>query len=152
MPPSDNCAPPPGARSICPIANALDLLGDKWTLLVVRDLLFFDKHRFGDFTNSLEGIPTNILTDRLRRLEDAGVVVKVPYSSRPQRFEYHLTPKGADLFPILRAMIEWAGRHVPGVGKATPEQLEQVLENVRKAMQGPPTSADSKPADSPQQT
>jgi DNA-binding HxlR family transcriptional regulator len=136
-PPTDCDLLPPGARSICPIANTLDLLGDKWTLLVVRDLLFFDKHRFGDFVSSLEGIPTNILTDRLRRLEDAGVVVKVPYSSRPKRFEYHLTPKGADLFPILRAMVEWAGRHVPGVGKATPEQIEQVRENVRKAMQGP---------------
>lgn len=137
MPPPVPCESlPPGARSMCPIANTLDLLGDKWTLLVVRDLLFFDKHRFGDFMASLEGIPTNILTDRLRRLEDAGVVVKVPYSSRPKRFEYHLTAKGSDLFPILQAMVEWAGRHVPGVGKATPEQIERVRENVRKAVQG----------------
>jgi DNA-binding HxlR family transcriptional regulator len=129
---------PPRARSICPVANTLDLLGDKWTLLVVRDLLFFGKHRFGDFASSLEGIPTNILTDRLRRLEENGIIVKVPYSSRPQRYEYHLTAKGADLLPILLAMAEWAGRHVPGVGKATPEMLEQVRENARKAVQGPP--------------
>ena len=131
---------PPGARSICPIANTLDLIGDRWTLLVVRDLLFLDKHRFGDFAASMEGIPTNILADRLRRLEDAGVVTKVPYSSRPQRFEYHLTPKGADLLPVLLAMAEWAGRHVPGVGKATPEMIERVREAARKAAQGPPAT------------
>jgi len=136
---------PPGARSICPISNTLDLLGDKWTLLVVRDLLFFDKHRFGDFATSLEGIPTNILADRLRRLEESGIVVKVAYSSRPKRYEYHLTTKGADLHPILFAMVQWAGRHVPGVGKATPERLQQVQENIRKAMQGPPAPGTSAP-------
>jgi len=126
---------PPGARSICPISNTLDLLGDKWTLLVVRDLLFFDKHRFGDFATSLEGIPTNILADRLRRLEECDIVVKVPYSSHPARYEYHLTAKGADLHPILFAMVQWAGRHVPGVGKATPERLQQVQENIRRAIE-----------------
>ncbi len=126
---------------MCPIANTLDLLGDRWTLLVVRDLLFFDKHRFGDFASSLEGIPTNILADRLRRLEDAGVVVKVPYSAHPQRFEYHLTPKGADLLPVLLAMAEWAGRHVPGVGKATPEMIERVREAVRKVQERPVEAA-----------
>ena len=134
--PSPPCSDlPPGARSLCPIANTLDLLGDKWTLLVVRDLLFFDKHRFGDFAGSPEGIPTNILAERLRRLEEAGIVVKVPYSAHPQRFEYHLTAKGADLHPILFAMVQWAGRHVPGVGQANPEMLEQVQENIRKAIE-----------------
>ena len=152
MPCPDTPELPPGARSICPIANTLDLLGDKWTLLVIRDLLFFDKHRFGDIASSLEGIPTNILADRLHRLEENGIVVKVPYSSRPQRYEYHLTPKGADLLPILLAMAEWAGRHVPGVGKATPEMLERMRESARKAAQGPPASPDSEPADSPTQT
>jgi len=137
---------PPGARSICPIANTLDLIGDRWTLLVVRDLLFFDKHRFGDFAASMEGIPTNILADRLRRLEDAGVVTKVPYSTRPQRFEYHLTPKGADLLPVLLAMAEWAGRHVPGVGKATPEMIERIQEAVRKVKEGSPEAASTKQA------
>jgi DNA-binding HxlR family transcriptional regulator len=129
----DDPALPPGARSLCPISNALDLLGDRWTLLVVRDLLFFDKHRFGDFARSLEGIPTNVLADRLHRLEEHGIVKRVPYSSRPARYEYHLTPKGAELFPVLRAMAEWAGRHVPGVGKATPEMLEHIREAARRA-------------------
>jgi DNA-binding HxlR family transcriptional regulator len=130
MPPP---ACPPGARSICPIANTLDLLGDRWTLLVVRDLLFFGKHRFGDFLTSFEGIPTNILTDRLRRLEECGVVVKVPYSSRPQRYEYHLTAKGTDLLPVLRAMAKWAHRHIPGMPSMPPEFLDQAKEAIRRA-------------------
>jgi DNA-binding HxlR family transcriptional regulator len=127
---------PSGARSLCPISNTLDLLGDRWTLLVVRDLLFFDKHRFGDFARSPEGIPTNVLADRLHRLEEHGIVVKVQYSSRPARYEYHLTPKGADLFPVLGAMAEWAGRHIPGVGRATPEMMERIQEAARKAGAG----------------
>jgi len=108
------------ARSACPIARTLDLLGDKWTLLVVRDLLFFGKRRFGELASSPEGIPTNILSDRLRRLEECGVVVKVPYESRPQRYEYHLTERGNDLTPVLRAMIQWAQTHLPGVAMAPP--------------------------------
>jgi DNA-binding HxlR family transcriptional regulator len=107
-------------RSGCSIARTLELVGDKWTLLVVRDLLLFDKRRFGEILSSPEGIPTNILADRLRRLEESGLVTKVPYPSRPQRHEYHLTPKGADLLPVLRAMIEWASRHLPGTGAPPP--------------------------------
>jgi DNA-binding HxlR family transcriptional regulator len=116
---------PTGARSPCPIANVLDLLGDKWTLLVVRDLLFMAKRRFGDFLSSPEGIPTNILTDRLRRLEEHGIVTKVPYLSRPVRHEYHLTPRGSDLFPLLREMIGWANRHLPGTATPPPGFMEK---------------------------
>ena len=116
---------PPGARSRCPIANSLDLIGDKWTLLVVRDLLLFGKRRYGELLASPEGIPTNILADRLRRLEEGGLVAKVPYPSRPQRHEYHLTEKGADLLPVLRALVEWANRHVPGAAVAPPGFFER---------------------------
>jgi len=110
-------------RSACPIAKTLDLLGDKWTLLVVRDLLFFGKRRFGELASSPEGIPTNILSDRLRSLEESGVVVKVPYATRPQRYEYHLTERGNDLAPVLRAMIKWAQTHLPGTAMAPPPEL-----------------------------
>lgn len=110
-------------RSACPIAKTLDLLGDKWTLLVVRDLLFFGKRRFGELASSPEGIPTNILSDRLRRLEECGVVVKVPYATRPQRFEYLLTERGNDLTPVLRAMIKWAQSHLPGTAMEPPPGL-----------------------------
>lgn len=112
-------------RSVCPIATTLDLLGDKWTLLVVRDLLFLGKKRFGELQSSPEGIPTNILSDRLRRLEECGIVAKVAYQDRPPRYEYHLTPKGADLLPVLRAIIEWANRHLPGTAKPPPGLLER---------------------------
>jgi len=124
-------ASPP--RSACPIANALDLLGDRWTLLVIRDLLFVGKRRFGEFLSSPEGIPTNILSDRLRRLEESGVVEKVPYQDRPARYEYQLTAKGRDLFPVLRSLIDWAARHLPGVASAPPPGvLERYEENLRK--------------------
>jgi DNA-binding HxlR family transcriptional regulator len=112
----------------------LDLLGDKWTLLVVRDLLFVGKRRFGEFLASPEGIPTNILTERLRRLEECGIVARTPYQERPQRFEYHLTRKGTDLLPVLRAIAEWARRHIPGtVQEAPPEFVANVKEAIRRA-------------------
>jgi DNA-binding HxlR family transcriptional regulator len=106
-------------RSTCPIACALDILGDKWTLLVIRDL-FLNKHRYREFVESPERIPTNILADRLKRLEAEGIVKKVPYQSNPVRMEYFLTSKGADLGRVLGAMRKWAENHVPGaVGPET---------------------------------
>ena len=131
--PSSDC-PADLRRSDCPIANTLDLLGDRWTLLVIRDLLLLGKRRFGELLASPEGIPTNILTDRLRRLEECGIVVKAPYQDRPQRCEYHLTRKGTDLLPVLTAIAEWARRHIPGVPAATPpEFVENVKEAIRRA-------------------
>ncbi len=101
-------------RSSCPIACVLDIIGDKWTLLVVRDL-FLNKHRYGEFTESSEGIPTNTLADRLKKLEAAGIIKRVLYQSNPARAEYYLTRKGADLGEVLGAMRKWAERHVPEV-------------------------------------
>lgn len=100
-------------RSICPVANALDIIGDKWTLLIVRDL-FTGKKIYREFLESPEGIPTNILADRLKRLEAYGVVVKTPYQDRPVRYAYMLTPKGKDLGPTLRAVMQWGESHIPG--------------------------------------
>lgn len=99
-------------RSCCPVANVLDIFGDKWTLLVVRDLIL-GKARFGEFSESAEGIPTNILADRLKRLERSGIVTKLPYCQKPARYQYELTAKGQDLVPVLEAMVVWAGKHVP---------------------------------------
>lgn len=107
-------------RSPCPIAGALDLLGDRWTLLVVRDLLLYDKRRFADFLASPEGIATNILADRLERLERCGLVERHRYQERPVREEYHPTARGRDLIPVLRELIRWGQRHVPGVAKRPP--------------------------------
>jgi DNA-binding HxlR family transcriptional regulator len=113
-------------RSICPVANTLDLIGDKWTLLVVRDMLLLGKHRFGELLGSDEGIPTNILTDRLRRLEKGGILRKRAYSRQPTRYEYRLTTKGTELFPILREMVRWANRHIGTTAVPPPGWLEQV--------------------------
>jgi len=93
----------------------LDIMGDKWTLLVVRDLLILGRRRYGEFQNSPEAIPTNILAERLKRLEAAGLIKKEFYQDNPPRAEYLLTRKGADLGPILRAMGEWGQRYIPGV-------------------------------------
>jgi DNA-binding HxlR family transcriptional regulator len=97
-------------RSFCPVSCVLDLVGDRWSLLVVRDLVR-GKKRFGEFLESSERIPTNILADRLKRLVKAGVIESHRYSAHPPRVEYVLTPKGEDLRPIVRAMVEWGVRH-----------------------------------------
>src|SRR5260221_3513612 len=107
-------------RSPCPIAGALDLLGDRWTLLVIRDLLFYGKRRFAEFLASPEGISTNILAERLERLERCGLVERHRYLERPRREEYRLTRRGHDLLPVLRALIHWGKRHVPGVAQRPP--------------------------------
>jgi len=100
-------------RSRCPIACTLDVLGDRWTLLVVRDLVR-GKRRFADFLGSSEKIPTNILADRLKRLQSAGIVAARRYSDRPPRMEYVLTQKGEDLRPLVREMVVWGVRHAGG--------------------------------------
>lgn len=100
-------------RSFCPVACTLDVLGDRWTLLVVRDLMR-GKHRFGEFLGSSEKIPTNILADRLQRLVASGVVAAQPYSEHPPRVDYVLTEKGEDLRPVMRAMVDWGVKHAGG--------------------------------------
>jgi DNA-binding HxlR family transcriptional regulator len=107
-------------RSPCPIGGALDLLGDRWTLLVMRDVLFYGKRRFADFLASPEGIATNILADRLDRLERCGLLRRRPYRDHPPREEYHPTARGRDLVPVLRELIRWGQRHVPGTAKRPP--------------------------------
>ena len=102
----------PFERSGCPIAVTLDLLGDRWSLVVVRDLLA-GKRRFGELLASPEGIPTNILAARLKRLEAAGLISRRPYQHRPLRHEYHLTAEGEALLPVLQEMCRWANRHWP---------------------------------------
>lgn len=101
----------PAMRSPCPIANALDIVGDKWTLLVIRDL-FAGKHTFGDFQSSPEGIPTNILADRLKRLQAYGLIDKKPYQQRPLRYAYELTAAGRSLGPVLKEMIDWGKKNI----------------------------------------
>src|SRR5262245_64113633 len=101
-------SPKPGQlRSPCPIAGALDLVGDRWTLLVMRDILFYGKRRYADFLASPEGIASNILAERLTRLERAGLLERKRYEQRPPREEYHPTPRGRDIEPVLHELITW---------------------------------------------
>ena len=103
----------PFARSACAIANSLDILGDKWSLLVVRDLLH-GKRTYGELALSPERIPTNILADRLERLVSAGIVTRTPYQQRPVRYAYTLTPKGSALGDVLLAFVRWGKQYIPG--------------------------------------
>jgi DNA-binding HxlR family transcriptional regulator len=103
----------PARRSPCPIACALDTLGDKWTLLVVRDL-FLGRKRFKDFTASPEKIPTNILSDRLERLVQRGMVRQIPLEESPGRQGYALTEKGMALQKVIKALLQWGLEWEPG--------------------------------------
>jgi DNA-binding HxlR family transcriptional regulator len=100
-------------RSACAVACTLDLVGDKWSLLVVRDLLR-GKLTYGELQNSFEGIPTNILADRLRKLEEAGLISKTAYQEHPVRYAYGLTEKGKSLGDVLLAIVRWGTKYIPG--------------------------------------
>lgn len=108
---------PGTARSACPIACALDTIGDRWSMLVIRDL-FLGKSRFKEFVESQEGITPNILTERLRRLENAGLIIRQRYSEHPPRNKYLLTAKGAELKPVVLAIVNWGLAHIPGTRRA----------------------------------
>ncbi len=100
-------------RSDCPIACALDIIGDRWSLLIVRDI-FKGKKRYNDFLASAEQFPTNILADRLKRLEAAAIVNKQQYSEHPPRYEYVLTNKGLELGKVIEAMYHWGNKNLFG--------------------------------------
>lgn len=93
-------------RSPCPVACSLDILGDRWTLLVIRDLVL-GRSRFKEFVASPEGIPTNILSDRLTRLLRHGIVEQIPAADGSKRLAYQLTEKGRALLPLLEALRDW---------------------------------------------
>lgn len=114
-------------RSLCPVSSALDFLGDKWTMLVVRDMLFLDKRLYKELADSPENIPTNILADRLKRLQAAGIIEKEPYQEKPLRYEYTLTQKGRDLRPVLIELMKWGNQHIPGTMQPDAEFLAKIL-------------------------
>ena len=103
---------PPSLRSGCPIATSLDVFGDRWTLVIVRDLLN-GKRRYADLAGSPERIPTNILAARLKAMVAAGLVTRERYQERPARHQYQLTARGAGLLPVLQALCRWANREYP---------------------------------------
>jgi len=95
----------------CPVARTLDIIGDRWTMLIVRDLVLHGPRKFADLQRSLPRASPNTLSDRLKTLEEHGVVTRRFYEDHPPRAEYLLTPKGDDLRPILRALRIWGEKH-----------------------------------------
>ena len=124
-------------RSDCPISFALDLFGDKWSLLIIRDLVFDQKKFYKEFLQSKEKIATNILSDRLKKLENAGLIASKVYEKLRTQKEYALTDKGKDLIPILVEFIVWSAKYEEGlavtnefVQKAT-DYRKEVIENIK---------------------
>lgn len=109
MPPRPSL--PAERRSDCPISVALDLLGDRWSLLVVRDLVFTKRRRFREFLSAPEAIASNILAERLERLECAGIVSRRPDPKDRRSSIFGLTPKGRDLAPVLVQLVLWSAKH-----------------------------------------
>ena len=106
---------PSTRRSNCPINHAIEILGDKWTMLVVRDLVFLRKRRFKELKAMPEGIATNILTDRLNRLDDYGIIERRPDPDDGRRVFYELTDHGRRLVPVLLELMVWSRRHTRNV-------------------------------------
>lgn len=95
----------------CPIRFGLGMFGDQWSLLIIRDLMFRGKRTYGEFLAAGEGISTNILSDRLDKLEQNGLIDKSPDPENGARFIYRLTEKGIDLLPMMLAMVDWAAKY-----------------------------------------
>ncbi|HSU62988.1 MAG TPA: helix-turn-helix domain-containing protein [Burkholderiales bacterium] len=95
----------------CPVARTLDLIGERWTILILRDLLLKGPQRFQDLQNSLSGAAPNTLSTRLKAMEKQGLIERKLYSEHPPRLEYHLTDRGKSLGPVLAALRDWGRRH-----------------------------------------
>ena len=128
--------PAPKWRSGCPLNASLEMLGDRWSLLILRDMMLRGFQTYKEFLESYEGIATNILADRLRRLEAYGIIAARPHPSDGRKLIYSLTPKGIDLAPVLTEMVLWAGRY-ENIGNQALVQLmrkdkENFLMEIRK--------------------
>lgn len=127
-------------RSNCPINFVLETFGDKWTLLIVRDLMFKGKKTYGEFLESAEKISSNILVERLKRLEKHGIVIRVPAQDKRSTI-YKLTDKGKDLIPVMLEITAWSAKHdsltntpaqfVPTLRKARHEVIESILSKLK---------------------
>jgi DNA-binding HxlR family transcriptional regulator len=124
-------------RSGCPISLALEIFGDSWTLLIVRDLMFKGYRTFNEFLGAGEGIASNVLTDRLSKLEAAGIMEKREHAADARRYEYRLTKKGIDLAPVIVEIVLWSSRHErtdapPQIVRAMATRRARFLSDVRK--------------------
>jgi DNA-binding HxlR family transcriptional regulator len=112
-------------RSTCPISTALEIVGDRWTLLVIRDLMFAGKRHFREFLQSEEAVSTNVLADRLQALVKSGIVKKTGDPSHAQKAIYSLTEKGLELLPVVVAISAWTQKHYPKTRRPEAVQLVQ---------------------------
>jgi len=103
----------------CPVARTLDIIGDRWSTLILRDLFMNRTRRFQDLQASLTGIAPNTLSDRLKALEADGIITRVPYDEHPPRFEYVLTDKGRTLGPVMKSLRDWGSKHTQAPSKKT---------------------------------
>lgn len=120
-------------QSGCPIAFALDIFGDRWSLLILRDLIFKGKQRYKDFLSSEEGIATNILADRLMRLEEHGLISKQDDETNKKQFLYAPTEKGLELIPVLLEIVRWSAKHDPKT--AAPKEFLNRLKKDAKGLE-----------------
>lgn len=123
-------------RSGCPLNASVEMLGDRWSLLIIRDMMIRDFHTFNEFLNSDEKIASNILADRLRRLETYGIIAAEPDPADGRKSVYSLTRKGIDLAPVLTEMVLWASRHEETGNQPLVHQMrtgkEQLIASVRQ--------------------
>lgn len=117
----------PKKRSECPISCSLDIWGDKWSLLIIRDLMFANKCTYGDFLKSAEGIATNILASRLQALEENGIIEKSSHPDSKAKILYRLTQKGIDLLPVLVEIHLWAEKYF-----TIPAEIMETVKEARK--------------------
>jgi len=117
------------SRSTCPLACALDLIGDHWTLLVIRDLLFLGRHEYKDMLKAEEGISTNILSDRLKKLEENGLIDSIPHPDSARRKLYYLLPKGKDLIHVLTRLAQWSDKHLHDLVDIPPEKRAMLIKH-----------------------
>ncbi|KGO93787.1 winged helix-turn-helix transcriptional regulator [Flavobacterium subsaxonicum] len=118
-------------RSGCPISSSLDIFGDRWSLLIVRDLMLYKTRTYGDFTKSEEKIATNILANRLQILEDKGIISKLPYPDNKVKGLYKLSPKGIELIPALIEIALWGDKNLSKPDVRSP-YLKEVKKNKSK--------------------
>ena len=123
-------------KSDCPINFGLEIFGDRWTFLIVRDLMFKGKHYYGEFVQSEERIATNLLADRLSMLENEGIISKSADDFHKQKVVYKLTKKGIDLMPVLVEIIMWSAKYdkQSGVDKKFVKSVKQDREGLIKEM------------------
>lgn len=118
-------------RSDCPISSSLDIFGDRWSLLIVRDLMLYKTRTYGDFTKSAEKIATNILANRLQTLEDNEIVTKLPYPDNKVKGLYQLSQKGVDLIPALIEIALWGGKYLSHSDESS-DFIKEIKKNKKK--------------------